>query len=68
MFSGRTRPDSSYSLSVLSRHVANPKVFHAPLVKHFLRHLQATIDWGGNSADLLGVSLARMVELRFHLR
>ena len=46
MFAGRTRPDISYSLGVLSRHVANPKVFHAPLVKHLLRYLQSTIDWG----------------------
>ena len=31
---------------MLSRHVANPKVFHAPLVKYFLRYSKATIDWG----------------------
>ena len=46
MFTGRTRPDISYSLSVLSRHVANPKMFHAPLMKHLLRYLKTTIDWG----------------------
>ena len=45
MFTGRTRPDISYGLIVLSRQLANPKVFHAPLVKHLLRYLQATIDW-----------------------
>ena len=46
MFAGRTRPDISCSLGVLSRHVANLKVVHAPLVKHLLRYLQSTIDWG----------------------
>jgi hypothetical protein len=31
---------------VLSRFVAAPKAFHEPLVKHLLRYLQGTIDWG----------------------
>ena len=46
MLTGRTRPDITYSLSVLNRHVANPKVFHAPLVKYLLKYLKTTIDCG----------------------
>ena len=46
MFAGRTRPDISYSLGMITRHVASPKAFHAPLVKHLLRYLRSTIDWG----------------------
>lgn len=46
MFLTRTRADIAYSMGVLSRHVAKPKVFHAPLVKHLLRYLHGTIDWG----------------------
>lgn len=42
----RTRPDIAFSLSVLSRFVSSPKAFHAPLVKHLLRYLLRTIDWG----------------------
>jgi transposase InsO family protein len=42
----RSRPDISFSVGVLSRFVDNPKSFHAPLVKHLLRYLLGTIDWG----------------------
>lgn len=42
----RSRPDISYSLGVLSRFVSAPMAFHEPLVKHLLRYLQGTIDWG----------------------
>jgi hypothetical protein len=42
----RSRLDIAFSLSVLSRFVSNPKAFHAPLVKHMLRYLHGTIDWG----------------------
>lgn len=42
----RSRPDIAYSLGVLSRYVCAPKAFHEPLVKHLLRYLKGTIDWG----------------------
>lgn len=42
----RSRPDIAYSLGVLSRFVSAPMAFHLPLIKHLLRYLQATIDWG----------------------
>lgn len=47
MFLGtRTRPDLAYVLGVISRFVSCPKAFHEPLVKHLLRYLKGTIDWG----------------------
>lgn len=42
----RSRPDLANSLGKLSRFVSAPKAFHAPLVKHLLRYLSGTIDWG----------------------
>jgi hypothetical protein len=42
----RSRPDIAYSLGVLSRFVSAPKAFHEPLIKHLLRYLRGTVDWG----------------------
>jgi hypothetical protein len=41
-----TRPDIAYALGVLSRFLSAPKKFHEALVKHLLRYLRGTIDWG----------------------
>jgi hypothetical protein len=42
----RTRPDIAYALGVLSRFLSNPKKFYEALVKHLLKYLRGTIDWG----------------------
>ena len=42
----RSRADVQYVNDVLSRFVSNPKAFQAPLVKHSLRYLHDTIEWG----------------------
>lgn len=42
----RSRPDISYEVGVLSRFVSAPMAFHDPMVRHLLRYLVSTIDWG----------------------
>jgi hypothetical protein len=46
----RSRPDIALrfasSLGVLSRFVPALKAFHEPLLKHLLRYLRGTLDWG----------------------
>ena len=41
-----TRPDLCYVVTMLSQHMANPKVIHLSLAKHVLRYLKGTINYG----------------------
>ncbi|KAF7491368.1 Retrovirus-related Pol polyprotein from transposon TNT 1-94 [Sarcoptes scabiei] len=42
----RTRPDISYSVSLLSRFIEKPTLIHVKMVKHLWRYLKGTIDYG----------------------
>ena len=41
-----TRPDLCYVVTMLSQHMANPKVNRLSLAKHVLRYLKGTINYG----------------------
>ena len=41
-----TRPDLAYSLSILSRFMANPRKPHLDALKWVLRYLKDTLDYG----------------------
>lgn len=42
----RTRPDISYAIYELTRHMANPTEQHVTAAKSLLRYLKGTKDWG----------------------
>jgi transposase InsO family protein len=41
-----TRPDISYSVGVVSRYMSNPKKPHLDAVRHILRYVKGTINFG----------------------
>ena len=41
-----TRPDISYAVGVVSRHMQNPKKPHLEAVKRILRYVKGTLDYG----------------------
>jgi hypothetical protein len=41
-----TRPDISYPVGVVSRYMSNPKKPHLDVVRHILRHVKGTINFG----------------------
>ena len=41
-----TRPDISYPVGVVSRYMSNPKKPHLDAVKHILRYVKGTINFG----------------------
>ncbi|KAD6453893.1 hypothetical protein E3N88_08599 [Mikania micrantha] len=56
-----TRPDLSYSVGVVSKYMQSPKESHYAAVKHILRYLKNTIDYGikyhgGGDGKLIGYS------------
>ena len=52
-----TRPDLCYAVTMLSQHMANPKVVHLKLAKHVLRYLKGTINYGLNYSRVKDVSI-----------
>lgn len=57
-----TRPDISYAVGIVSRFMEMPTVKHQQAIKHILRYIRGTIDYGlvykreGNGKILLGFS------------
>ena len=41
-----TRPDISYPVGVVNRYMSNPKKSHLDAVRHILRYLKGTINFG----------------------
>ncbi|XP_023732693.2 secreted RxLR effector protein 161-like [Lactuca sativa] len=41
-----TRPDISYAVGIVSRFMERPTVKHLQAVKHILRYIKGTIDYG----------------------
>lgn len=46
-----TRPDMAFSVGVLSRYMESPRVSHGKALKHVLRYLKGTTDYGINYGD-----------------
>ena len=46
IFLTTTRPDLSYAVSIVSKYMATPQLAHLDAVKHILRYLQHTSDYG----------------------
>lgn len=58
MYLTATRPDMMYSVSLISRYMANPTEFHLQAAKRILRYLKGTFDYGimykkGSSEELM---------------
>lgn len=57
-----TRPDISYAVGVVSRFMASPTTKHQQAMKHILRYIKGTIDYGlvyikeGRNSELHGFS------------
>lgn len=58
-----TRPDITYSVGIVSRYMASPTTEHMAAVKHILRYIQGTLNYGvhysrgdGSSLCLCGYS------------
>ncbi|KAI3498732.1 hypothetical protein L1887_09191 [Cichorium endivia] len=56
-----SRPDLSYSVGIVSRYMETPKESHLKAVKHILRYIKGTVDYGlvyrkGGSGKLVGFS------------
>ena len=41
-----TRPDLCFAVTILSQHLANPKVAHFNMAKHVMRYIKGTLDHG----------------------
>jgi hypothetical protein len=46
IFFTTTRPDLAYAMSSVSRYMAQPQSAHMDAVKHILRYVKQTIDYG----------------------
>ncbi len=63
MYLVNTRPDICFSVNTLSQFMVEPKRVHWTALKHVLRYLQGTVDYGLDYVGGSGVKLAGYTDI-----